>query len=232
MIPRWWWILLVAAISVYAAWDLVRQPRKLVLAGLSAYDQGDFPAAVVHFEQALARRSSAVLLRDLGLAYLQTGDLERAAEAADALAASGRADDLAWRDFLLGNLAWSRSGRAEIQAHGPLPPAGALQRAIAHTVSAREAWQSALESRSDWPAASRNLERADVRLDTLRAEQQADSGAETVAGAPTEALPDRSPAALDPAQQQRLMQQLQRLDLQRALLLTADRAEPEGGWKW
>jgi tetratricopeptide (TPR) repeat protein len=241
--PNWKWMLVAVCALLFAGWKLHREPRALVAEGVAAFEAGNFEAAVSHFEQALVEqsvssaalstsaKSSATLQRNLALASLRANDLDRAAAAADALAMSGREQDLAWRDFLAGNLAWRRSEMAETEAHGPVPPAGAIERAVAHAEAAQQAWQFAMESQGDWPAAQRNLARVELRLATLREEQLASSGAEDPDVEKIAPPPDMTSAPLDPAEQERLMQQLERLDLQNAKR-KAEEQPGQGGYEW
>jgi hypothetical protein len=219
-------------IALFSFWRLQQSPHVDTRAGLSAYAAKDYASAQVHFTAALDKQESATALRNLALANLQAKDLDRAAQVADRLAASGKANDLAWRDFFLGNLAWRRSELAEFEAHGPVPPAGALERAIAHTEAASQAWHSALESREDWPEASRNLQRAELRLALLREEQRANAGAEDSQVEKMNGPPDLNAAPLDPAEQDRLMQQLDRLDLQEAARKAAQKPDLSGVLEW
>lgn len=234
---HWKWVLLASCALSIAGWKLSQQPRVSVTAGVIAFESNDFESALHHFEQALVEQgmasaaSAATLQRNLALAALRADNLDRAAAAADALASSGRVQDLAWRDFLAGNLAWRRSEKAEIEAHGPVPPAGAIERAVAHAEAAKRAWQFALEAQADWPAAQRNLARVEERLAVLREEQLASSGAE---GPDVEKMappPDMTSTPLDPADQERLMQQLERLDLQSAKRKAEEQPE-QGGYEW
>lgn len=235
--PNWKWLLVAVCALSFTGQKLLREPRALVADGVIAFEAGDFQAAVSYFEQALVDQSAAsagsaaILQRNLALASLRADDLDRAAAAADALAMSGRKQDLAWRDFLAGNLAWRRSEMAETEAHGPVPPAGAIERAVAHAEAAQQAWQFALETQGGWPAAQRNLARVEVRLAALREEQLASSGVE---GPDVEKMappPDMTSAPLDPAEQERLMQQLERLDLQNAKRMAEEQPE-QGGYEW
>jgi len=228
----WWWTWIAFGAALFALWHLRQQPHALTDAGISAYRQGDFVAAKQYFEDALEQQSSSTTLRNLALASLQAKDLDRAAEIADRLASSGKTFDLSWRDFLLGNLSWRRSEMAEIEAHGPVPPAGALERAIAHAEAAQEAWQVALQARGEWPEAHRNLQRVESRLLALREEQQASAGNQTPDVEKMSGPQDLTAAPLDPKEQERLMQQLDRLDLQEAARKAEQKPDLRGGLEW
>jgi len=235
--PRGTWVVLAACMLLFTARQLVLQPRVLVQAGVLAYQNEDFATAVKKFEQALSPRPPssqagfATLQRNLSLAALRAEDLERAAFAADELATSGRRSDLAWRDFFMGNLAWRRSELAEIEAHGPVPPAGAMERAIGFAEAAQEAWGVALEAQGEWPEAQRNLTRVAERLSILRAELQASAGVGNPEIEKMAAPPDMTAAPLDPAEQERLLQQLERLDMQNAAR-KAEQQTQQGGYEW
>src|SRR6185436_14262267 len=70
-------------------------------------------------------------------------------------------------EFLQGNVAFSRSERSEFEVRELGADRAALDRAIAQAEAARDAWQRAAASRADWPAARRNVERAQQRLVAL-----------------------------------------------------------------
>ncbi|MHC4822836.1 MAG: hypothetical protein ACYTEP_02330 [Planctomycetota bacterium] len=219
------------ALLVLLSWHLLRQPRAAWSAAMEAYAAEDYELAYSSFEEVSKTIDMSRLRRNLALSALAAGDLERATLAAEEIARSGAADDLAWRDFLLGNVAWWRSRAAEFEAHGPVPPAGALERAIAFAEQAQSGWQAALERQEEWPQAERNLQRVAARLQALREELAASDGnGET--DREQLAPPDPALPTLDPAQQELLMDQLERLDLQELERRAERRAEPEGGWKW
>jgi hypothetical protein len=229
--PRLSWILLALGTLLLAAWQLARQPRALVADGIRAYAQGDFDGAVELFTSAQEAWPSSTVQRDLALALFGADDLEGAALAADRLVELGKDEDIAWRDFLLGNIAWRRSGKAEAEAHGPIPPAGSLERAIAQAEAAAEAWQAALDARSSWPAAERNLKLVERRLISLLAEQAA-AAAEDPDVEHKTIPPDAPTAPMDAAEQERLMRQLERLDLQEAERKAESRPELPGVLEW
>jgi len=229
---RWWWALGGIVVFAFAAMRLQHEPRGLVAAGVVAYEHGDFAASVRFFEQAGEQAGEhRFAQRNLALAVLAADDLERAAEVVNQLARSGRAVDLQWRDFLLGNISWRRSEIAEVEAHGPIPPAGALERSIAHAIAAQTAWQVALEARGLWPEAERNLARVEHRIATLRAEQQALAASQMDNAENAAATPELAPASLDPDEQEQLLQQLERLDLQREERKVQEPLQ-QGGFEW
>jgi len=126
--------LLAAALIVGSLWRLEQSPHSQTTSAIAAYRSGDWETAVSLFGQAAEAETSQgqeiQAQKNLALAALQAGELEMATAAAAAVAASGRLEDLAWHDFFLGNLAWKRSLGAEVEAHGPVPPAGALELAL------------------------------------------------------------------------------------------------------
>jgi hypothetical protein len=188
---------------------LLGHPRAEATAGFAAMEAGDPAAAVEAYAAAVEKKPTRPLLRNLALAALAADEIDLAKKAAERLGVEGgSADDVAWRDFLLGNLAWRRSERAELLARGPVPPAGALEQAIAQTEAAAAAWKAADEGRSSlWPEAQRNVVRATARLDALRAMAEASESSQPLA--PPE------PPPLDETRRQDLMQQLERLDRRR-----------------
>lgn len=230
--PALWKVVLTCAALLFSYSQLQQSPHADMNAGMQAYAAEDYPVAKQHFENALAQQSSPTALRNLALASMKARDLDRAAQVADQLASSGNTDDLAWRDFLFGNLAWRRSELAEFEAHGPVPPAGALERAIAHAEASLEAWQSALDGRGEWPEALRNTRRAELRLAALREQQQANAGATDPDVEKMNGPPDLNAAPMDPAEQDRLMQQLDRLDLQEAARKAEQQPDLSGALEW
>lgn len=224
--------LLAVVLIAGALWKLQRSPDAEVAAGIIAYQQADFEKAVHLFEESAKRIHSVPLQKNLALAALRFGDLENARFATALVASLGQTKDLAWHDFLLGNLAWERSLRAEVEAHGPVPPAGAVERAIAQAEVARDAWQSALNAASGWAEAERNLQRASARLQALAEELASSTGVDT-----SESEKMASPSAADTppvseVKQLQMMQQLERLDQQHAVDQAAKKSKPSGGWEW
>lgn len=217
-------------------WRLEQAPHRQTKSALAAYQVEDWVSALPLFEFAAnAGGSTAQKLqaqKNLALAALHAGDLQTAASAAANVVASGGKKDLAWHDFFLGNIAWKRSQAAEVEAHGPVPPAGALERAIGQAEVAREAWRSALEIRQDWPAAQRNLERAKQRLVALEEERKSRTGAEPPESEKMPSPADATPPTMSEAKQLQLMQQLERLDQQSSDKKAAPKPKSGGGWEW
>ena len=92
--------------------------------------------------------------------------MEKASEAEDT--------DLAgYTEFLRGNVAYARCEIAEAQARTPEAEPFAFDIAIGIGTTARDAWQRAAMSRPDWPEARRNVERALLKLEDLKAQKAA-----------------------------------------------------------
>ena len=145
-------------------------------AGVAAYKEGRHAEALAAFERAehaAGDHPSAELLFDKALAALGAGEMGTAEDAAARAAALGGAEFAALRDFVAGNAAFLRSVDAERETLKPLPPPSAFDVAIAEAEAASSAWQRAALSRSDWPAARRNVERALLRIEALRQKKQA-----------------------------------------------------------
>jgi hypothetical protein len=204
----WWLAWLPLGAAALCAWWLWRAPYERTQAGVEAYLAGDAATAVEYFQEALAIQESPSLWKNLALAALANEDWEQVDAALAGLVASGNQEDLAWRDFLLGNAAWRQSERAEAQANGPIPPAGALERAIALTESAREAWLAAEEGRESWKEADANVALADERLAYLQEIAALDPG-----GPETKKLPP-PPPPVEPEREDEMMQQLERMKKQ------------------
>ncbi|MHC4837983.1 MAG: hypothetical protein ACYTF3_07335, partial [Planctomycetota bacterium] len=205
----WLKVLAPLALLIAGVVLLLGHPRAEAAAGFAAMETGDPLAAAEAYAAAVERKPTRTLLRNLALAALAADELDLAEETAERLAVEGGSSyDVAWRDFLLGNLAWRRSERAELLARGPVPPAGALEQAIAQAEAAAEAWKAADEGRGSlWPEAQRNVARAAARLDALRAMAEASESSQP------QAPPE--PPPLDETRRQDLMQQLERLDRRR-----------------
>jgi len=204
----WWLAWLPLGAAVLCAWWLWRAPYGSTQAGVEAYVAGDAAAAVVHFQDALTTQESAAAWKNLALAALAKEDWEQVDAALAGLVSSGKSEDLAWRDFLLGNVAWRQSERAEAQANGPIPPAGALERAIALTESAREAWLAAEEERGLWEEAAANVALADERIAYLQGIAALDPE-----GPESQKLPP-PPPPVEPEREDEMMQQLERMKKQ------------------
>ncbi len=138
--------------------------------GLDAYRAGRFEEALAAFTEAAGAAGqdvSAELLHDQALAALCAGRFSEAEAAAEQAAARGGPPFAALRDFLVGNVAFARCELAAAQASGPEAEPFAFDVALGQARRARSAWQRAAMSRSDWPAARRNVERALRRLEEL-----------------------------------------------------------------
>lgn len=230
-------LLLLLALTglAFGGWRVQQRPTAWVAEGVHAYAEQDFMTAADRFAAAATRSEDLRIQRDLALAALAADRLEEAAAAMDRLA-QGSAEDGLWRAFLHGNLAWRRSEQAEVEAHGPVPPAGALERAIAYTEQARDAWKAVPESGSEAPTegdslaakATRNVALAEARLARLRLELDAASGPDT------EKVDDRQPQMqpMDPQQQQELMDQIERLDRQEMERRLEEMPEQGQGLDW
>jgi len=223
---RWGSVLALVALAC-GLWRLQGHPTGLVEEGVSAYAAAAYLTAAERFAEAAGISEDLRIQRDLALATLASDRLEEAAAAMDRLA-QGDAEDLLWRAFLHGNLAWRRSELAEVEAHGPIPPAGALERAIAHTEQARDAWSSIGGEDPLSDKAARNVGLAEARLARLRLELDAASGPET------EKVDDRQPQMqpMDPQQQQELMDQIERLDRQEMERRLEEMPEQGQGLDW
>lgn len=204
----WWWAWLPLSAAVLCGWWLYRAPYGSTQAGVEAYLAGDAATAVAHFQEALAMQESPAAWKNLALAALAKEDWEQVDAALAGLVASGTQEDLAWRDFLLGNVAWRQSERAEAEANGPIPPAGALERAIALTESAREAWLAAKEGLNFWKEATANVALADERLAYLQEIAALDPESPE-----TQKLPP-PPPPVEPEREDEMMQQLERMKKQ------------------
>jgi hypothetical protein len=142
--------------------------------GMRAYDEGrhrDALAALTGAEQAAGNDAPAELLFDRALAALRVRDLRTAELCADKAAARGGAPFSAPCDFVLGNAAFARAELAAAEAGLSDPDPTAFARAIAQVEAAREHWIRAAAARDDWPAARRNVERAQRALEDLRRKQ-------------------------------------------------------------
>lgn len=142
--------------------------------GVRAYRADDFEAAFTAFAAADAEAGETAtpeLLYDLALAALRAGKLREAEVAAERAAARGGAEFGARRDFLVANVAFTRSAQAKRQATQVEAEPFAFDVAIAHARTALRAWQAAAMAPSpnggDWPEARRNAERALLELDEL-----------------------------------------------------------------
>lgn len=212
-------------------WRLQQHPKQWMAEGVTAYEAEDFAAAADAFTSAALKSDHLLVQRNLGLASLAADRLEGAVAAADRLGQGG-AEDVAWRLFLHGNIAWRRSEQAETEAHGPVPPAGALELAIAFTDQAHETWTAVVDG--DFPVplregAARNAALAQQRLDRLRRELE--DGNQT---SDTEKVDDQQPQLqpMDEQQKQDMMDQIERLDRQELERRLEDMPEQGRGLDW
>ena len=102
---------------------------------------------------------------------LRAGELVQAEIAAEKAAARGGPEVEAWRDFLLGNVAFVRCEKEEHAAMGPRG-ASAIDAALRHAERARKLWELAAAGRADWPEARRNVERARFKIEDLRKKKE------------------------------------------------------------
>jgi hypothetical protein len=154
-------------------------------AGVDHYRAGRFPEALAALRDAERRAGDAAspeLLYDHALAAVRAGEPAEVDAAADAAAARGGPEFAALREFLRGNAAYSRAETAEFQADLPAAPPDSIDRAIAHAQTARDAWTRAAAARGDWPAANRNVQRAAILIDVLKAKKAAGGKNDRVAG--------------------------------------------------
>lgn len=230
MMPRTMtWIGL--ALLAVGIWRMQARPTQAMADGVAAYVEGDWTTATKRFAEASASSEDLRIQRNLALAALASDGLEQAVAAADRLA-QGAMEDVGWRQFLHGNIAWRRSEQAETEAHGPVPPVGALERAVAYTEQARDAWTSVLEgsfSQDLEDAAARNIVLAEQRLDRLRIELEDGNPSSD-----TETVDDQQPQLqpMDEQQKQDLMDQIERLDRQEMERRLEDLPEQGRGLDW
>jgi hypothetical protein len=154
-------------------------------AGIERYRAGLYPEALAAFRDAEQRAgdgASPELLYDHALAAVRAGEPAEVDAAADAAAAHGGPEFAALREFLRGNAAYARAETAEFQADLPMAPPDSLDRAIAHATTARDAWTRAAVARGDWPAAQRNVRRAEILIDHLKEKKAAGGKGDRVAG--------------------------------------------------
>lgn len=158
----------VAALLVAACLGLGADP---FAEGVRAYRDGRYEDAHAAFAAAEAdagHGASAGLLHDLALAALRIGRLREAEWSAEKAVVRGGAAFAGFRDFVFGNAAWLRCQQAVAEAGLVDPDPTAFTRAITHGEAARDAWIAAATSRTDWPAARRNVERVQRALEELR----------------------------------------------------------------
>jgi hypothetical protein len=135
--------------------------------GARAYREGRFRDAQEAFAAA-GDDAPAAWLFNRALAALRAGDLTDAEAAAEEAAARGTPEIAALGDFARGNAAYERCRMAERQASTAAAEPFALDVAITYAKKARGLWQRAAMSRSDWPEARRNVERALLKAEELQ----------------------------------------------------------------
>lgn len=150
-------------------------PRDEFGDGVQAYREQRYDDALAALTAAAERAgsdASAQLLYDRALAALQSGAFREAEIAAELAAVRGGDAFAELRDFLFGNTAFARGLQAERRADLPEAEPFAYDVAIQQVEKAKGAWEQALLRRGDWPEASRNIERAVLRLEGLRRKKQ------------------------------------------------------------
>lgn len=99
---------------------------------------------------------------------LRAGRLRDASDAADRAAAAGDDAVRVACDVVRGNVAFGRSLLLEAEAAAPGAPPASLELSLAMAEDALAAWRAAAAT-GDVPVARRNVERAILRVDALRA---------------------------------------------------------------
>jgi hypothetical protein len=172
--------------------------------GERAYAQRRFPEALAAFtaaEQNLGDAAPVELLINRSLAALGAGDLRVAELCAEKAAARGGEDWFGLRDFLIGCAAYQRAERAEAEAGLLEADPTSFDRALLEAATALRSWRLAAASRNDWPAARRNVERALLKLESLRAaREEARNRQQATKEKTQEQLPEPQPE--DPAEEQ------------------------------
>ncbi|MBW2415610.1 MAG: hypothetical protein JRG76_13985 [Deltaproteobacteria bacterium] len=192
--------------------------------GGRAYREGRFRDAHEAFRSA-GDDAPAARLFNRALAALRAGDLTEAETAAEAAAARGTPEIAALGDFLRGNAAFERCLMAERQASTAAAEPFAFDVALTYARKARGLWQLAAMSRSDWPEARRNVERALLKADELK-RKKADR--EEQQRRKTDPRPKpRPPPAPDAVQDPAVEPQLEELDPDEVLRLLDKLAEKE-----
>lgn len=200
--------------------------------GLQAYREGRFRDAQEAF-RADGDDASAARLFNRALAALRAGDLTDAEGAAETAAERGTPEIAALCDFVRGNAAFERCLMAERQASTAAAEPFAFDVAITYAKKARGLWQLAAMSRSDWPEARRNVERALLKEDELRRkkadreEQQRRKAKPRPRPRPPDAEPDPAVAPqlkeLDPDEVLRLLDKLAQKEREKRALRRSHR---------
>jgi len=144
-------------------------------AGERAFREGRYDDAVAAFTAAIEQlgdEASAELLFDQALAALAAGDRELCATAIERAAGRGGLRLRRPCEFVRGSLCWSRGEQLAALAQRPESEPFVVTQAIEQIARARAHWVEAALGETDWPAAARNVERAQRRLGELRLWQQ------------------------------------------------------------
>lgn len=139
---------------------------------------GQHAAALALLEQDLARagaRAPAALHANLGLCALRLGQVERARAAFAAAEAAGGPAYARLATFLRGHAAFVASRDLEQQSRRPGADPALLEGALMRAEDALAAFRLASTQGPDWPEARRNLERALLRLESLREQRRTGS---------------------------------------------------------
>lgn len=168
-------LVLVAAAAALPACDASRGARRSLEAGDFAGAHRAYAAA----EAAAGPGAPPSLSYDRALAALRAGELSDAESAAKRAAAGDDAEIAALAEFVRGNVAFERAVTAALQADAPEAEPFAWDVALAHAAAARTAWRRAATAGrrpgdgGDDAAARRNVERADLLAEELRAKKAA-----------------------------------------------------------
>jgi hypothetical protein len=205
--------------------------------GVRAYEEGRFEDAYTAFSEAEAaagNSASAQLLFNRALAALNARELRVAEFTAEKSAARGGPELVGLGNFLLGNAAFVRGELAEAEASLMDADPTSLARAILNMKNALKSWQLTAASRSDWPEARRNAERALIKLEDLEqkmaeADEQPPQTEQTPPPTPDEEteeveeepIAQEAPPELSPEQLARLLDKLAQLELEKRALREA-----------
>lgn len=135
--------------------------------GREAYEAGRYEDAHAAFRDA-GDDAPAPTLANRALAGLRAGQLRDAADAAERAVAEGAGEVASRAQFLRGSVAFAQCELAEQQANTLEAEPFAFDIAIRYGEVARQHWREAAMTREDWPEARRNVERALLKLMTLR----------------------------------------------------------------
>ncbi len=138
--------------------------------GVRAYEEGRYEDA--HAAFAALSDAAPEVAYNQALCALRAGLFEDAEAAAARLARAADLEMAARGCFLAGNVAFARATRAAAQARGAEAEPFAFAVAIRHAEEAARAFGRAAVTRDDWPAARRNVGRAQRLAERLREEQR------------------------------------------------------------